>query len=275
MLDKLQKFSLKISDVFKFRKNVELNNIVKDRNTKNRILENARKFNELTADDVMIPRTDIVAVSLDTKVADLEKMFAKTGHTRLPVYKSNMDEIIGFVHIKDCFKKSLNKKSFAIHDILRELILVPKTIQIKDLLARMKSSRLHIAVVLDEYGGTEGLITIEDIIEVIFGDITDEHDKSIANLIKYEGDGALVDGKIEIEDIEEQLNIRLRENEDDDDYDTLAGFMITKLGKIPQEGDEYTHNNMAFKVVESSDRKVSKIKINFNKRKIGKENEKR
>lgn len=239
----------------------------KEKASKNNILENAQKFNELTADDVMIPRTDIIAISLATKTSELEKMFAKTGHTRIPVFKANMDEIVGFVHIKDFFKKSLNKKAFSVNDILRDLILVPKTIKIKDLLARMKSSRLHIAVVLDEYGGTEGLITIEDIIEVIFGDITDEHDKSISTLIKYEGDGAVVDGKIEIEDIEDQLNIKLREDEEDDDYDTLAGFMITKLGKIPKIGDEYKHSNMVMTVEESSDRKVSKIRINFNKKK--------
>jgi len=256
------------SKILEFRKKKAPTSKKMDGGAKNNILENAQKFNELTADDVMIPRTDIIALSINTQTSELEKMFAKTGHTRLPVFKANMDEIIGFVHIKDFFKKSLNKKPFSVHDILRDLILVPKTIKIKDLLARMKSSRLHIAVVLDEYGGTEGLITIEDIIEVIFGDITDEHDKSISTLIKYEGDGAVVDGKIEVEDVEDQLNIKLRKDGEDDDYDTLAGFMITKLGKIPKEGDEYHHaNNMVFRVEESSDRKVSKIRINFNKRK--------
>lgn len=234
---------------------------------KNNILENAEKFQDLTADDVMIPRTDIIAIAEDIKTLELKKIFAKTGHTRIPVFRSNIDEIIGFVHIKDFFKKMLSKKTFVVKDIIRELILVPKTIKIKDLLARMKSSRVHIAVVLDEYGGTEGLITIEDIIEVIFGDITDEHDKSVSTLIKYEGDGAIVDGKIEIEDLEEQLNISLKDEEDEDEYDTLAGFIITKLGRIPINGDAYKYSdNISFVIEDSSDRKVNKIKINFNKK---------
>lgn len=227
------------------------------------ILRNMITFQDLEASDVMIPRTDIISVPIDITPLQLKKVFLKEAHTRLPVYKNNIDEVEGFIHLKDYFKVTTQKEKFKIKDIVREIIFVPGTIKVSDLLAKMKQSAIHIAIVLDEYGGTKGLITIEDIIEELVGDINDEYDDELTEqLIQEEKDDSyLVDAKTEIADFEKYFSVNLSNNEELE-YDTIAGMVITLLGRIPKKGEMITDiSGFEIEVVDATNRKIKKFRV--------------
>lgn len=225
------------------------------------ILHNILTFGELEASDVMLPRTDIIAVPLSIKIDELKAIFLKEGHSRIPVYSDSIDNIIGFVHVKDLFKIIASKNKFVLRDMVRELIYVPETIKVTDLLSKMKQSSSHIAIVLDEYGGTDGLVTIEDIIEEIFGDIVDEHDTNSAHdLIIKDDNGFVVDAKARIESVEEFLNIKLKEKHSS--YDTLGGYMMTELGRIPKSGEQIDlAKNLKVEILDADPRKIKTLRI--------------
>lgn len=236
-------------------------------NEEKTILRNILTFGDLEAKDVMLPRSEIKAVPVDIKLADLKSTFTKCGHSRLPVYKESLDEILGFVHVKDVFKLITTNKKLDLKTLCRELILVPKSIKITDLLTRMKQSRVHIAVVLDEHGGTDGLVTIEDIIEEIFGEIVDEYDETISTHIKYDGENFIIDPKVKIEEIEEELNILIED--ENSEYDTLAGLIMSYLGRIPRIGEKFTHpSGIEIEILDATERKIKNVKVKVSPRDI-------
>lgn len=228
------------------------------------ILKNIVAFGDLEASDVMINRAEIIAAPSNIKFSAIKKIFINEGHSRLPIYKSNLDDIVGFLHIKDLFKASMlgvkDKPNMA--SLVRDIIFVPETIKLTELLSKMKTKKIHIAIVLDEYGGTSGLATIEDIVEELIGDIQDEHDQhEDVTLIVKEGDAFLIDAAAKLEDVEEAIEHGLVQNKEDLDYETIGGFVITQLGCIPKVGTKLKlPNGWEFEILEASARRVKKIR---------------
>ncbi|RYD53862.1 MAG: HlyC/CorC family transporter, partial [Sphingomonadales bacterium] len=207
------------------------------------MLRNLLHFGERDAGDVGVPRADIIAVEESTSFAALVELFADAGHSRLPVYRGALDTVIGMIHIKDMFnilaKGAPHPASIA--GLIRQPLYVPQSMGALDLLAQMRSSRTHLAIVLDEYSGTDGLITIEDLIEEIVGEIEDEHDEApAALLIPIEGGGWEADARAELEDVGEIVDPRLAEV--DEDVETIGGLAFVLAGHVPQRGECLTHS---------------------------------
>ena len=227
------------------------------------MLRNLLHFGERDAGDIGVPRADIIAVEEGTSFADLVKLFAEAGHSRLPVYRGELDTVIGMVHIKDVFAilASRAKKPASIAELIRQPLYVPMSMGALDLLAQMRASHTHLAVVLDEYSGTEGLITIEDLIEEIVGEIEDEHDEAPPQmLVPLDGGGWEADGRAELEDVGETVDPRLAEV--DEDVDTLGGLAFVLAGHVPEAGECLAHDSgWTLEVVEADSRKVTKLRL--------------
>lgn len=206
------------------------------------MVRNLLHFGERDAGDVGVPRADILAVEEQTSFADLVTLFAEAGHSRLPVYREQLDKIIGMIHIKDVFNILATGAPHpaAIAGLIRQPLFVPMSRGTLDLLADMRQKRVHLAIVLDEYFGTEGLVTIEDLIEEIVGDIEDEHDEAPQQLlIPIDGGAWDADGRAELEDVAETIDPRLAET--DDDIDTIGGLAAVLIGHVPEAGACITH----------------------------------
>ncbi|MFD1787343.1 hemolysin family protein [Sphingomonas floccifaciens] len=227
------------------------------------MLKNLLHFGERDAGDMGVPRADIIAVEEGTSFPALVALFADAGHSRLPVYRQKLDTIVGMVHIKDVFAILATgaEPPATIEGLIRQPLYVPQSMGAIDLLAQMRASRTHLAVVLDEYSGTEGLITIEDLIEEIVGEIEDEHDEAPEALIVPLGGGAWqADARAELEDIAEAIDPRLAEV--DEDVDTIGGLAVVLAGHVPEAGETLVHDSgWQIEVVESDAKRVSKLRL--------------
>ena len=227
------------------------------------MLRNLLHFGERDAGDVGVPRADIIAVDEETSFADLVKLFEEAGHSRLPVYREELDTIIGMVHIKDVFNilASGAPQPENLSGLIRQPLYVPQSMGALDLLAQMRLRRTHLAIVLDEYSGTEGLITIEDLIEEIVGEIEDEHDDApTALLVPIEGGGWDADARAELEDVAETIDTRL--GEVDGDVDTLGGLAFVLAGHVPQAGECLEHDSgWKLEIVEADPKRVTKLRL--------------
>lgn len=204
------------------------------------ILKNMIHFGELTVRDVMIPRAEILAVSRDISLDELKEKIIEIGHTRIPVTGASLDEIAGFLHVKDLFPYFTQQQPFAIERALREILFVPPSMRIVDLLMKMRGSGSHIAIVVDEFGGTDGLVTMEDLFEELVGEIQDEHDEDDSKpLIRALGDHVFeVDARATIERVEETLQDFLQGDVGRiADVDTLGGLLFKRLGRVPVRGE--------------------------------------
>jgi CBS domain containing-hemolysin-like protein len=251
------------------------------------MLQKTLRFKELRVEDVMVPRGDIVAVEEDETLAGLLCIFEKAGHSRVPVYRDTLDEPLGMVHVKDLMSwviaqgktaasgSGLNlgtadlSKSVAEADLTRELIFAPPSMSALDLLVRMQSHHIHLALIIDEHGGTDGLVSIEDLLEEVVGNIEDEHDADEAPLIQEEANGLIADARAEIEDVELKIGVSLSSVEDDD-VDTLGGLIFTMLGRVPNRGEVVHHRaGVEFEVLDADRRRVKRVKVKFPKRNQG------
>lgn len=247
------------------------------------MLQKTLHFKKLRVEDVMVPRGEIIAVEEDAKLASLLDIFAKVGHSRLPVYRDTLDEPIGMVHVKDLMVWLLEQgktntaddglnlgaanlsKTLADVGILRELIFAPPSMSALDLLVRMQNRHIHMALIIDEHGGTDGLVSIEDLLEEVVGDIEDEHDADEAPLIQEEAGGLIADARAEIEDLEAKTGIPLR-RADDDDVDTVGGLIFTMLGRVPLRGETVHHpTGVEFEVLEADRRRVKRLRLRLPK----------
>lgn len=226
------------------------------------IESNLSNFENLEISDLMIPRTDIIAIDISSSFAELRDLFVKNRHTRIPVYKKNLDEILGFIHIKDLVLEDF-KSEKNINSIIRELIYVPRSMKCIDLLVDMQKKGTQIAVVLDEYGGTEGIITIENLIENIVGDIKDEHEKIqiIAPITKDSKYVYTIDARANLIDVEKSLNIDLES--DDSGYETFGGYVLSCLDRIPKKGEKFQIAKVGIEVqiVDATERKIKLLKV--------------
>ena len=227
------------------------------------MLRNLLHFGERDAGDVGVPRADIIAVDEETSFADLVKLFEEAGHSRLPVYREELDTIIGMVHIKDVFNilASGAPHPANLSGLIRQPLYVPQLMGALDLLAQMRGKRTHLAIVLDEYSGTEGLITIEDLIEEIVGEIEDEHDEApTALLVPIEGGGWDADARADLEDVAETIDPRL--GEVDGDVDTLGGLAFILAGHVPAAGECLEHDSgWKLEIVEADPKRVTRLRL--------------
>jgi magnesium and cobalt transporter len=213
---------------------------------------------DTTAHSIMIPRTEISSAAMDATLEEVISLVSECGHTRIPFYKDTIDNIIGILHAKDLLKLRGNPPDSKIPaDILRTPYFVPGNKSVSELLRDLKDKKTHLAIVADEYGGTAGIITVEDILEEIVGEIMDEHDNDQPLLSVIDDNKILVDARLEIEKLEEHLGIKLPEA----DFESVGGFIIHLLGKIPEEGEKVSYENLHMTIQSADDRKIYKIMI--------------
>ncbi|WP_116091718.1 hemolysin family protein [Sphingomonas crusticola] len=227
------------------------------------MLRNLLDFGDRTAGDAGVPRADIIAVPETISFGDLVAAFADAGHSRLPVYRDSLDEVIGMIHIKDVFAILARNETPPddIAALIRQPRYVPESMGVLDLLAEMRATRTHLAIVLDEYSGTEGLVTIEDIVEEIVGEIEDEHDEAAeASLVPMDDGIWLADARAELEELAELVDPRLGEVEED--IDTLGGLATVLAGHVPQAGETVLHpSGWRLEVTEADPRRVTRLRL--------------
>ena len=222
------------------------------------MIEGIFDLNQTVAREIMIPRTYVVAVPLDSNLEFVLNTIIESGHSRIPVYKENVDQIVGILNSKDLLPYWLNtSEDFNLSRIIRDPFFVPETKRIKDLLDDLRGKKSHLAVIVDEYGGTSGLVTIEDIVEEIIGEIRDEHDAEEDDFVLQEGGSYMVSGWADLDDFEEVFKVRVpREG-----YDSLAGFIIHLLGKVPKKGEEITFEGLSMKIQVSDPKRITRVLV--------------
>ncbi len=227
------------------------------------LIANVLRLRETTAGDVMVPRTDIVAISLDATFKQVVELIRTDGHSRLPVYREQLDDIMGMVHIKDVFAYFGQAEDFSLGKILRRPLMVAPQIPVLDLLLQMRQARMHLALVIDEYGGIDGLVTIEDLVETITGDIADEHDVPEGPMITERPDGALdIDARLPVEEFEHKLGPVLTEDEREADINTVGGLVFTLAGRVPARGEVVSHpSGIEFRVLEADPRRIRRVRV--------------
>lgn len=227
------------------------------------LLANVLRLRGTTADDVMVPRADIVAMRVDATLDQAVAQFRLEGHSRLPVYREQLDDIVGMVHLKDVFAYVGRPEAFQLEAILRRPLMVAPQIPVLDLLLLMRQARMHLALVVDEYGGIDGLVTIEDLVETITGDIADEHDEVQGPLVTERPDGALdIDGRLPIEDFESRMGPIMTEAERDADIDTIGGLVFTLAGRVPAKGEVIGHpSGLEFRVLDADARRIRRLRV--------------
>lgn len=226
------------------------------------LLANILKVRDRKVRDLMVPRADIVAVEADMSLNELLAIIALEGHSRLPVYRADLDDIIGMIHIKDLLPFANRPQEFNLQQIVRDVIIVAPTMPVLDLLVEMRQSRRHMAMVVDEYGGIDGLVTIEDLVEEIVGDIEDEHDESAPPQLALRPDGSVIaDGRLDLDDLEKYTGVLL-EDEAHDNVDTLGGLLSFLAGRVPSRGEVVKHDSgVEFEVIEADARRVKRVRI--------------
>jgi len=227
------------------------------------MLKNLLHFGERTAGEIAVPRGEIIAVPANIAFSDLVAAFADAGHSRLPVYEESLDSVVGMVHVKDVFALRIGDAPppDTIQPLIRTPLFVPESMGVLDLLARMRAERLHLAIVVDEFGGTEGLVTIEDVVEEIVGEIEDEHDEENLGLLIPLEDGVWdADARAELEDVAEVIDARLAVVEED--VDTLGGLAFVLAGHVPQPGELVSHpSGWRLEVTDSDTRRVTRLRL--------------
>jgi len=235
-----------------------------DLSTHERVLiGNILKVHDRTAADVMVPRVDIVAANVETPFGDVVKSMVEQEHSRVPVYRETLDDVIGFVHVKDILAPVAERRETKLAPLLRKVLFVAPSIPILDLLVQMRQARTHIAMVVDEFGGIDGLVTIEDLIEEIVGEIEDEHDVADGPRIVERADGTLIaDARTPIETLEAKEGIKLRPPGEQEEVDTLGGLVSTLAGRVPRRGEVIVHpSGIEFEVLEGDPRRIARLRV--------------
>jgi magnesium and cobalt transporter len=227
------------------------------------LIANILRLRETTADDVMVPRTDIVAMRMDVTLEQALEQIRAEGHSRLPVYREQLDDIVGMVHIKDVFAYIGRPDAFKLEAILRRPLMVAPQMPVLDLLLQMRQQRMHLALVVDEYGGIDGLVTIEDLVETIVGDISDEHDEVQAAMVVERADGTLdVNARLPVEEFETRMGPVLSEDERDADINTIGGLVFTLAGRVPAKGEVISHpSGIEFRVLDADPRRIRRLRV--------------
>ena len=230
------------------------------------MLLNLRKLASMRVDDVSVPRSEIVAVAEDCSLESLVETFRESTLSRLPVYTETLDQPRGMVHLKDLaltYGFGAPPEGFALEPLIRPLLYAPQSMSIGALLQKMRAAHIHMALVIDEYGGVDGLVTIEDLVEQIVGDIADEHDEAESQLWAREGDGSIVaQARVELEDFEDETGIELLPPERADEIDTLGGLVVLLAGRVPAVGEIVRHPaGHEFEILEGDVRRLTRLRL--------------
>ena len=239
----------------------EDNKAIEDNNEKN-LIKNILNLNEKSVEDIMVPRAEIISIEKKKTVKEILLVIENESHSRMPVYDQNLDNVLGFIHIKDLIK-NINNKNFILNGILREILYVAPKSPILELLKRMRSSRIHMGLVVDEFGGVDGLVTIEDLVEEIVGEIEDEHDAE-DNEVKIQrvNDRTIIaDASSKIIELEDLFQVKIKEAKEEE-IDTVGGLVFYIANKVPKINEVFIFNNLLqFKVLEADERRVVTLEI--------------
>jgi len=226
------------------------------------LLANILKLRDKTVRDVMVPRVDIVGIAADTSLDEVVRLIQTEAHSRYPVYRESLDDVIGMIHIKDVLAYWGTSKKFNLRDILRRVVFVAPTLPVLDMLLDMRRSRTHMALVVDEFGGSDGLLTIEDLVEEIVGEIEDEHDVAQTPTVSRRADGTIdVNGRTPIELLEKEIGNVLSEDERRE-IDTVGGLIFSLLGRIPERGEVVRHpSGVEFEILDVDPRRIRRLRV--------------
>jgi magnesium and cobalt transporter len=226
------------------------------------LIRNIFKLRELTAYDVMVPRADIVAIAHDMSLPALVETIRREAHSRYPVFRGTTDDIVGMIHIKDVLSYWGASKPFAIDDVLRKILFVAPSMRVLDLLLEMRKTRLHLALVVDEFGGIDGLVSIEDLVESIVGEIEDEHDTDESPRVARQPDGSwLVDARVPLDAFEAELGPLRTDEERAADIDTVGGLVVAMAGRVPARGEVLAHpGGVEFEIVDADPRRLKRLR---------------
>lgn len=227
------------------------------------LIRNALSFGELRVDDVMIPRADIRGIAVDSSLGQVVAAMRAANHSRLLVYRENLDDVLGIVHIKDLLPFWGDGEQFQLEQVMRPVLVVPPSMRVLDLLLEMRATRNRMAVVVDEFGGTDGLVTIEDVVEQLVGELEDEHDRTGPPQLVENADGTVdADGRIDLDELEERLGMALLDEDDRDEADTLGGLIFTLLDRVPARGEVVEHpSGVRFEVLDADPRRIKRVRI--------------
>ena len=227
-----------------------------------RLLRNILRLHAVTAADVMVPRADISAMELETPLARVIELVKREGHSRFPVYRGALDEIVGMLHVKDLIAHWSQRRGFALEKVLRKVLFAAPSMRVLDLLKEMRITRIHLALVVDEYGGVDGLVTIEDLVEEIVGEIEDEHDAEAPPSLVEEAPGiALADARVKLEEFEQRFG-KFVDDEERAEVDTLGGLVFYLANRVPTRGELIRHpSGIEFEVVDADPRRVRLLRV--------------
>jgi len=224
-----------------------------------KLINQVFEFSETTVKEAMIPRTEIVAIPVTSTLEQIARYFRQHGYSRLPVYRESLDDIAGVIHSKDVMTYLLRPKSFTLSRVLQKPVYVVDTAKLEDVLRQMQREKFHFGFVVDEHGGVEGIITLEDLLEEIVGDISDEHDEEVNEQIKPQPDGSFVlDGGLAVRDLNRRLDLNFPISES---YTTVAGFLLAEAGELLSEGDTVESNRHVFKIEKVDKRRVIRVRM--------------
>lgn len=227
--------------------------------TEKDMLQNVLKFSDLVAKQIMVPRPDMVAIESIMSLEEIEKVVSENQYTRYPVYEEDLDHVIGILHVKDLYSfRRTENKEFNIQELLREPLLVPETVRMDQLVCDFKTTKNQLAIVVDEFGGTSGLITLEDVLEEIFGEVQDEFDEEEADIKQIGEDEFIANAMLRLDELEEFFELNHIE---EDDVDTIAGIVVKELGRIAELNDTVVYEGLQFTVIEIDGARITKLKI--------------
>lgn len=228
------------------------------------MIRNLMRIGDLRVGDVMVPRADVVGIAADSTLEQTMAAFREAEHSRLPVHRGTLDEVIGMVHVKDMLPWwSAAGEGFALAQVTRPVLFVPPSMPVLELLHEMQSARLHMALVVDEFGGIDGLVTIEDLVEQIVGEIDDEYDEAEPPTMVDRPDGAIdTTGRATVESLEAKLGLTLRNDDVEDDVDTVGGLVVALFGRVPRRGEVIRHPaGIDFEVLDAKSRRVDRVRV--------------
>lgn len=232
-----------------------------EENNEKSLIKNILSLDDKSVEDIMVPRAEIVSIEIKQNMKEILSLIENESHSRMPVFENNLDNVLGFLHVKDLIKNN-NENHFELKKIIRDILYVAPKSPILDLLKRMRSSRIHIGLVVDEFGGVDGLITIEDLVEEIVGEIEDEHDADDSEeaFQKIDDKTILVKSGYKIEDMEKYYDIKIKI--DDEEIDTVGGLLFFLANKVPKNSQVYNYENiLEFKVIKASARRIESLQI--------------
>ncbi|MFA6438256.1 MAG: hemolysin family protein [Bacteriovoracaceae bacterium] len=238
--------------------------------TEHELIKSILEFTDTTVKEVMVPRTDVFAVDIGMPRDRLLNSLIDQGFTRVPVFRESIDNIVGIIYTKDLIGMLEHRDLIILQDVIRPAYLVPESKKISDLLKELQKNRQHMAIVIDEFGGTEGIITIEDIVEEIVGEISDEYDEEQIDVVTASDGTAVVSGGLSIHDFNERFKTDIPE---DSQYDTISGFLHTLTERIPELNEEVRYENICFVIVKKNERRIRQVKIKIGPKVIIEANE--